>query len=361
MKYRLFERSGLIYFDFTLDGKRYRKSSKLKYNDKNLMLIEKNGIRVLLNIIDEIDKETKVKTDFKGFAIDVIDSSAPNRKSSTQKDYLSKLDRLIFPYFGNYNIADIKSHHIDKWQNTLLGNYSTTTVKRCKSIMSMVFEKAIANDLILKNPVTYANKFSIDHEKKEPYTLEEMQKILKHSSGWLKTFLYLAFTTGMRSGELLGLQWEDIDYDKNVIYLKRSISKGVVSETSKTKNHNRLVIVPSIVMQMLKDLHIDNQSKWVFTSKLNEPYYETSSIVTYHFKPLLEMIGVKYKTLYATRHTYISIMRNAGASQDLILDIVGHSKEVSDKHYYTATVTNNKIDAVNNVFDAILEQKNTVK
>lgn len=357
MKYRLYERAGQVYIDFTHKGKRYRKSTGYAYNKNTMALLKKQGERVLLHIIAEIE-EKEISIVFNEFALNVIHSTSSSRNSRTQSDYLSKLDRLIFPYFANFNIGDIKPAHVDQWQDGLLKRYSSTTVKRCKSIMSMVFDKAVGNDLILKNPVNYASKIHVSHEKKEPYSLEEMGLILQYADGWLKSYLYLAFTTGLRTGELLALKFSDLDFSKNVINLKRSITKGIITQNTVTKNHNRLVIVPCIVMEMLKDLHVKSSCEWIFPSpRTNEPFFETNSIIINHFKPLLRMIGVPYRTLYATRHTYISIMRNEGVNQEFILEIAGHSKEVEDKHYYTADVSDAKIEAVNRVFDKLLVEK----
>ena len=362
MKYRLYERAGQIYIDFAYEGKRYRKSTGHIYTKTIMASLKKQGERVLLHIIAQIKAEKEISIVFNEFALNVINSTSSSRNTRTQNDYLSKLKRLIFPYFAHFNIGDIKPTHVDQWQDGLLKQYSSTTVKRCKSIMSMVFDKAIGNDLIQKNPTNYASKIHVSHEKKEPYTLEEMSLILQYANGWLKPYLYLAFTTGLRTGELLALKFSDLDFSKNVINLKRSITKGTITEDTVTKNHNRLVIVPLIVMGMLKNLQIKSSCEWVFPSpRTNEPFYETNSIITNHFKPLLQMIGVPYKTLYATRHTYVSIMRNEGVNQEFILEIAGHSKEVQDKHYYTASVSDAKIEAVNRVFDKLLVEKNGTK
>jgi integrase len=229
------------------------------------------------------------------------------------------------------------------------------TVKRCKTILSMVFDKAIANELITINPVKYAGKFHVSHKKQEPYTLDEMETILKYTTGWFNAFMYLAFTTGMRPGELIGLKWNDIDFNRGVIHLQRSISKGIVTEDTYTKNHNRMVIVPSDVLSMIKKLNHDYE--WVFPNPDGNAFYESKSITKGYFEPFCEEFNVEYKGLKATRHTYISIMRNGGVSQEFILDIVGHSKIVSDKHYYQNQFTTQKQDAVNNVFSDLLKIK----
>ncbi len=66
--------------------------------------------------------------------------------------------------------------------------------------------------------------------KRVPYTAGEVTTLLKESDGWFKVFLYLVFSTGLRTGEAIGLMWDDIDFENGFIDLKRSITKGRVTE-----------------------------------------------------------------------------------------------------------------------------------
>jgi len=355
-------RNNKIYVYGAVEGKRYRMSTGKEATPINLNWIKKNYWSVLLKLIDKKQQAETHSLKLEKFCIEVVELSSHKRDAATQKDYISKINRMIVPYFKSYNLEDIKVFDIEKWQNSLLEKYSTTTVRRARNILSMVLKKAVANDIISKNPVEYADNILVVHDKQEPYSIDEMSEILKASTGWLRVFLHLAFTTGMRPGELMALQWDDIDFEKRVIYLKRSISKGIIKADTLTKNHNRLVVVADFMLDMLKEYKTKSKNEWVFTSRLGTPYSESKAIINKHFKPLLEKIKVPYKTLKATRHTYISIMRNAGVDNDFILEIVGHSKEVSDKHYYTASVNDQKIAAVNNVFHGLnLEEQGTVR
>lgn len=354
-------RNNIIYVFGVVDGKRYRVSTGKEASLANINWIKKNHWQVLLKLIDKNSTKNKLSFDLKSFSKEVLELTSHKRDALTQKDYISKVDRMIVPYFKSYNLADIKPFDIEKWQNQLLETYSTTTVRRARNIFNMIIKKAIANDMLEKNPIDFADNIFVSYKKQEPYTIEEMSKIMKNSKGWLKVFIYLAFTTGMRPGELMGLQWRDIDFDKKIIHLKRSITKGIIKEDTVTKNHNRLIIVADFVLAMLAEHKEDSKTEWVFTSRLNKPYTESKGIANRHLKPLLESIGVRYRGLKATRHTYISIMRNDGVDIELILEITGHSKEVSDKHYYTAAINEQKLNVVNNVFANFNFSKGTLK
>lgn len=354
-------RNKKIYVFGVVDGKRYRISTGKEDTPANVNWIKKNYRSVLLKLIDKKSDSKKLSIDLHNFSKEVLELTSYKRDQLTQKDYISKLDRMIIPYFKSYNLQDIKPFDIEKWQNKLLEKYSTTTVRRARNIFSMILKKAIANDMISKNPVEFADNIIVQHEKQEPYSVDEMITIMKNATGWLKVFVYVAFTTGMRPGELMGLQWGDIDFEKKAIFLQRSITKGVVKTSNKTKNHNRIVPLVDFVLEMLIEHKQNNSTPWVFVSRLNKPYTESKGIAERHFRPLLERISVKYKGLKSTRHTFTSIMRNDGVNLEWILEIAGHSKEVSDKHYFTASINKQKQEAINNVFAVFDFQQDTVK
>lgn len=354
-------RNGTIYVKGTVQGKHYRLSTKLKANPKNLKWISKNALDVLLNLVNEKKEVKKNRLRFSNFARNVLESTSRKRGVETQKDYLSIFDNYILPYFQSFELVDIKAFDIEMWQDSLLKKLSTARVSRCKSVMNIIMRKAMANDIILKNPVEFAESFNISFKKQEPYTIDEMKQIIHHSDGWFKLFMLLAFTTGMRAGELLGLQVKDFSFEYSCIYLKRSQSNGTLKYDTSTKNHNRLIIVPKDVMINFKEYFKTHKNEWVFPSSTGLPYYDASSVNDIYFKPLLKKIKVPYKTMKATRHTYVSLMRNSGVDKNFVCELVGHSDDISDKHYYTMHVTDMKLDAVNNAFDSFELRTNYVQ
>lgn len=352
-------RNGKIYVFGTIDKVRYRFSTGKEATKENLRWVAKNYWSVLLNLIDE-KKAPKQSLKLSDFLLEVIELSAHKRSKSTQSEYISKAKRLIIPYFKAYELKDIKPFDIEQWQSEILKRYSTTTAKRLKCILNMALNKAYLNDIIPKNPLNLVDNFKVKHEKREPYTIDEMLKILHFCDGWFGLFLHLAFTTGLRTGELIALKKSDIDFNKRIIYVKRSITRGEIKESSDTKNHNRIVVLADYLVDELK-AH-DSGSEWLFVSRRNKPFFESKVITKNYFKPLLERIGVKYKTLYATRHTFISLLRNAGVSRDFVAELAGHSEAISDKHYYKSLLNEQKVKAINNVFCELkLNNKTQIK
>ena len=346
-------RNGIIYVFGAINKIRYRFSTNKSATSENLRWIARNYWSVLLQKIDE-KRRGKPNLNVAAFLLEMLELSKHKRSETTQNEYISKTKRLIAPYFGKFNMSDIRPIDIEKWQNELLGKYSTVTVRRAKTLLNFALNKAVLNDIIPKNPCAAVDSFRVTIAKKEPYTIEEMGKILRAATGWFGIFLHIAFTTGLRTGELIALKWEDIDLDRKIIYVRRAIVKGKISTGGATKNHDRIAVIPEYLADMLEGY--DSKSEWLFPTRKGEPFKEGGSLTRMYFKPLLERIGVKYKTLYATRHTFVSLLRNSGVNKDFVAELAGHSSQISDKHYYKAEITPEKIRSINNVFFSIRAQ-----
>jgi len=349
-------RDGKIYVFGVVEGKRYRLSTGKSATPTNISYMKRHHWSVLLKLIDKKESDAAPAHDLASFAREVLALTAHRRDASTQKDCVSKLERMIIPYFRAYSLEDIKPVDVEKWQNALLKKYSSSTVKKARIILGMVLKKAQGNDIVLKNPVEFAENIAMRYTKQTPYSIDEMMKILKASRGWLRVFLHVAFTTGLRPGELMGLQWSDIDFEKGILHVQRSITKGVVKGNTGTKNHNRLVILTGFVLDMLREHRQTSKNEWVFVSSLGGPFSESKAIANRHFIPLLKSIGVPYRGLKTTRHTCESFMRNDGIDTELVMKMIGHSEKVSNAHYYTAAVTPKNVEAINNVFAPIRAQ-----
>ncbi len=367
----------VIYVQGTVDGEFYRKSTRKKNTANNLKWINKNHRDVLLKIIakeKEAEGNTKTKDSnyFIDFGLEVIELSSYERNEQGQKDLLGKLNNHIKPYFKNFKLSDLKPLDIDRWQVQLLETHSTGTVKKCRDLISKIMQTAVDNDLVPKNPCNTAKKISVVHEKTVCYTEDEVKKIIENSDGWFKIFLLIAFSTGLRVGEIMALKWQDIKFEENYIYLNRSITKGVITEAKDTretqrgkiKNHERYVDLIPDVVKVLENYYLDRKhDEWLFVNKYGDHFAESKSIVKYHFKPLLEKINVPYKQLKATRHSFISMMVNNGFEKVWVKEQVGHTQgsTVLDKHYFTYQRDSKRLTAVNNFFNFSKAKKKVLK
>lgn len=372
------EPGNIIYVLGTVDGKFYRKSTGKEANKINIAWIKKNARDVLLKLIDK-EKEKKERQTLEDFGLRVLESTSRSRALNTQKEKIGYLKNHILPYFkskGLIYIDDIKTTEIELWQNKLLQTKSTSTAKKCKDTLSLIMNKAVADDLIVKNYVALTEPITVVSLKKTPYTEGEVTTLLKESDGWFKVFLYFIFSTGVRTGEAIGLMWEDIDFENGFVDLQRSISKGRVTtkegnctieefvnngykikklnNTNKTKNHHRIIPLDNKTRDLLAD-HYNNKfsnKKWVFSNKYDSCFADSSSINKYYWKPLLAKTKIEDKDLYTSRHTYVSIMKNNGADEAWLKSIGGwaQSSKVLNDVYFTHQSSIEDIKRANNFF-----------
>lgn len=344
----------VIYVQGVYKGKFTRKSTKLKNDPKNLAYVKRNSQQIL----DEICSPKPIPQSFKEFGLMVLEAGAKaidkdgneygaGRNAGVQRDAIARFYTHILPFFLKYRIDEVKPMDIERWQRGLLSKLSSSSTKACRHLVSTIFKKACANDMIPKNPCDYADKFAMSHKMREPYTIDEAKLLMSSSTGWLKVYLNLAFTTGMRIGEILGLKYSDIDEDMSCIYLQRSITKGRISQTNKQKNHARIIYILPSVMDLLTELRNEAKSDWIFTPRGKvKPWQDSKAIVERHFKPLLAKLEVTYKTMYATRHTFFSIATNYNIDPSFTQKLGGHSvgSKVTEKHYITREMTSTNRD-----------------
>ena len=358
-------RGDKIYVHGTINGKFYRKSTGKKVSSATKVWIKKaDPLKVLAELVGEVVIEKK--EDLESFGRAVLTQHLQNKNYEYQKDAMRVFDNYILPTFKKIPLKEIKPLDIVSFINSLREDMSASRLKFIKIVFKIVIDYALENEIIESNPFEKKSVKTIDYGvagKGKAYTAEEVSLILKESKGWFKVFMDLAFKTGMRAGELMGLQWQDFDLDNGILYLQRSITKGQINKSYKNKNHEReIVLFPSTVKLLKTYYEVRPSDEWLFVNKDGRYFRESKTIVDYHFKPLLEKIGVKYKTLKATRHTYISLTKLGGSNLKNIQKTVGHREgsSVTEGSYFDSSIETikqkrNRAKASEQLFNTLLE------
>jgi len=359
-------RGDKIYVHGTINGKFYRKSTKKKMDWKAKKWLEKaDPLKVLAELIGEKPTVEK-KEDLESFGKAVLTQHLFNKNYEYQKDVFRVFENYILPKFKYIPLADIKPLDIVSFINSLREDLSPSRLKFVKIVFKIIMDSALENEIIESNPFEKKSVKTIDYGesgKTKAYAAEEVALILKEAKGWFKVFMDLAFKTGMRTGELMGLKWQDFDLENGTLHLQRSITKGVISKSSKNKNHDReIILFPSTVKLLKTYYEVRPSDEWLFVNKDGRYFRESKTIVDYHFKPLLKKVGVEYKTLKATRHTYISLTKLSGNNLKAIQKTVGHKEgsSVTEEHYVDNSIETieqkrQRAEASEQLFNALLE------
>ncbi len=191
-----------------------------------------------------------VKTTFNEYAKEYLDECQLNGKNKNRtlvayESYLKKISNLDLNGIGYMEIGSIKAIHLNKFYKTLLATprskknkkpLSPATVKRYHRFISVVMQHAYKLSLIPENP---CNKATVPNEKKKEADvipnadINNIIKVIEAHNLKHKLLLYLLFTTGARIGEVIGIKWADIDFDKKRVCFRNNVQYARLYETKK--------------------------------------------------------------------------------------------------------------------------------
>jgi integrase len=261
------------------------------------------------------------------------------RRQSTYERYGDVLRRYVYPTLGSKPIDAIKRGEIRELLLKLYGRgLSRSTICLIRDVIGGPLSFALDEEIIPSNPASgITKKLQLRRDRKieiEPLTGEEVSTFLDtcstHSPEHYAFFL-TAFRTGMRLGELLGLQWGDVDFHGRFIRVARSYKLGRLTPTKTGKV--RRVDMSDQLLQALKALHVARKREAIRNGKgeVIETIFHRGgkpmeqNYIRRVFKRLLVKAGLREIRLHDTRHTFASLLLSDGASPVYVKEQLGHS------------------------------------
>lgn len=283
---------GTIYFDekkqsyramlVTPAGKRMTKSSK----DESIVKDWLNEQRLLIGRNQHV--EPSALTLYQWLVTFVETYAKPKVRQRTYERYESLISHTEMLW--HIPIQKVMPTHLQTLYNAMLEEgFSGETTKKVHQLLNSAFHRAQINKYLQSNPAELVDTPKVVRKEIEIFTSKEVELILDQAKlSKYYPFLVLAFTSGMRLGELLGLRWQDIDMKNNQISVNQNLQVsnkvGIIFEPPKTKNSKRKITIPAQTIAALKE-HKKLWSK----SKLKNPDapYPDLVFVTSKHTPLL--------------------------------------------------------------------------
>ena len=319
---RMFKRSnGKLYLEYEAYGKTVQKSTRLLDSRKNRTLIKKEVIPALQA---KILAGEFLKDKPQSFA---YYSKLYLREKEHLKSYaqiVSRIDKLNDYFKDIDSIVKLKRQHIKIWVQDRLTLNTPKTVREYLSSLRGVIHVAIDLDHIKDNVADHIKLPS--HQKKviEPFSQEEVLKLLDNADDWFRLYLALGFYTGLRTGEILALTHSSINLEDKVIHVRRSVTKNKLT-TPKTQMSIRDVPIFDDLIPYLKAIP-KNKSIFLFSKQDGTVTSGSESINRDKYVALLKKCNIAYRKIYATRHTFIvSMLKYSDLSIMQIAQIVGHT------------------------------------
>lgn len=313
-----------------------RKSKKVG-KDKKLAhdVAEKIKAKLVLGELKVEKVNEKIPT-FKEYA-ELWLSLPHDWKESTRENYEHNMQLHIFPEFGKRKIDEFKRKDLKVFFDKLLSNgMSTAIAKTLKTLINGVLSNALDSEMIEVNPV-----FDLKMTGKktdfeiEPLTEAEVEKFLEQAKKLFDGIYYppflCALRTGARLGEIKALKWDDIDFEKRLIEVKRSCRRGRITGT-KNKKRRRVDMTPYLA-ETLKILRTEQKKdalkngrpvpEWVFVDTKGRML--TRNVVQHALRQCLKRAKMRKIRIHDLRHSYSTIRLLRGHNVGDVSYQLGHS------------------------------------
>ncbi|TBL68192.1 tyrosine-type recombinase/integrase [Paenibacillus thalictri] len=353
------------------DGKYTRRTKTVIVEDERILRAPKRLETYLdqewLKFKEEIEAGSYIapaKLTFSQFVELWKEKYADNQlERKTLYTYMVNLNTRILPAFGNLQLDQIKPLHIVDFLGLLgkdgsrkdkkAGALSSGTIQMNHRVLKNIFSRAVEWKIIGDNPAAEVKKPKVTHKEINPYDEEEIKAMLqalqKEPYHW-RMMITLALTTGMRRGELLGLEWKHIDWKTGVIDVQQSVSislKGeLIVKVPKTKNSKRKIALPFSVLGELRDYYayrVKERNKigdawqggeyfFVFAHEDGRAFHHERPYLW--FRHFVKKNGFRYNNFHSLRHASATLLINQGVHVKVISERLGHGSITTSMNIY---------------------------
>ena len=288
---------------------------------------------------------------FQNFAEQWFDEYAVLNLRKTSLNRQRQLTKRVYAALGHLRLDKITSRDIQKFVNDLAVNgrnfqtgkpLSRKTVIHHLSLISSIFSYAVKMDMLAINPCTKVTVPKGEKKEKSIYTIDEVKqlfKLLEAAPLKYRAFFMLAIYGGFRRGEMLGLEWKDIDFDTRVVNIRRTSNytnkNGTYTDTTKTRSSQRSIKLAETVINVLRDLKAEHDTmreefgdQWIENDRLfvqwNGKPMANNTPYTW-LKRFTEKNGMRFCDVHSMRHFHASILIFAGVDPATVSADLGHS------------------------------------
>ena len=290
-------------------------------------------------------------------------------RPNTVRNYSERYERNIKGVIGNKLLTDVKPIHCQKIFSDMADEgYKTTTIYQTRIALYNMFEFARENDVLIANPCKKSLKSDMGKpsDKKEALTIDVQKKFLEAVVGYSYENQYrFVLQTGLRTGELIGLKWSDIDFENRTMKIERTMEyRYKVGEwrvgPPKSKSGYRTIPLTDEAIRILENQRSKNKSlklvpmEWkdiVFLCRKGTPV-KNSTYDTGLFK-YCDRVGIPRFSMHVLRHTFATRCIEGGMKPKTLQKILGHSNIGITMNLYVHITEDEKHREIDLVADAL--------
>lgn len=298
---------------------------------------------------------------FETFAEEWFEEYAKLNLKSTTYTRQRQLTKRVYAAIGHIRLDKITTRLIQKFINSLAQDgvneitkkpLSHKTMVHYLSFISTVIDYAIKMDMLTDNPcrrVTIPKGSKKERKILSIQETEDFLKLLETAPLKWRTFFTLDIYSGMRRGEMLGLEWKDIDFETGVVHIQRTSNytkaRGIYTDTTKTENSVRFIKLPPEVLAILEQFRAEQEkekqrlgSKWIENDRLFTKWNgeEMNNQTPYGWlKEFCEKNELPFYGLHSFRHFAASALISAGLDVTTVSGALGHSNSTTTLNIYS--------------------------
>ena len=261
-------------------------------------------------------------------------------RPSTQSAYENVIYNHIIPEIGKIPLEKLNANDLEQfyarmkkggrlqYKDTLGAGMSDRMVRACHAHCRSALEKAFEDGLVHTNVAVGCKIPPKKAKEMNTLTEDEMQRFLIQAKydGYFEICL-LALTTGMRRGEIMGLQWQDLDFNTGMLEIKRQayfLNGRMQTNEPKTKSSIRTIKLPEAVLKVLKKLKEETRSRWMFPSPRVDDVPRNPNTLQKKIRKVLERADCKRIRFHDLRHTFATTALANGMDIKTLSSIIGH-------------------------------------
>lgn len=285
--------------------------------------------------------------------------AAPHVSENTIDGYRVAVYHHLIPGLGAHRLEKLEPEHLERFYRKMQANGSSAgTAHQAHRTVRTALNEAVRRRHLSINPASIAKAPKVEEEEVEPYSLDEVQRLLAEATKVRNTARWvIALALGLRQGEVLGLKWEDVDFEVGVILVRRGrlrprykhgcgntcgrkpgycpqkINTRRETKDTKSRAGKRPIGVPEELIRILKR-HKEEQEReralardlwvekgYVFTSPTGEPLNPNTDF--HKWKDLLKAANVRDGRLHDARHTAATVLLILGVPEAVVDRIMG--------------------------------------
>lgn len=340
---------------------------------------KKQAEKEMRSMMDDLENHTYIKDNkitIASWITEWFSLYLQDLSPTTLTGYKYHIDNYIVNQpIGKILLQDLTTSDVQRWVNNLYRESPVThkpmSAKSVKNIyhnLSASLDMALQQEVVKKNVCKAVILPKVEKYDVEVYDEQEIQRLISVSRGTdMELIVSLAVSLGLRRGELTGLKWNHIDFDKRVINIKENVvevrkeqnADRIVTKSPKSRSGIRSIPISDVLCKYLKSAHTDYLMKRM---KLGKDFYDSNYVIcqdngkpfkpatmTRKFSKFLENNNLRHIRLHDVRHTNATLMLMNGIPPKVAQVRLGHSDYSTTMNIYGHVLKSTEIEAASKI------------